>query len=349
LENLNNYAKITAMNNVWPDNEILLKKLTSLAKRLSASPSQAPSSLIFAGSAGLGKRAAADLFARVLFCSASRSAEACGICPACRQLGSGTFPDVLRLAKDEEKKFLDIDSVRDFIAALNLSVLSGPLRLGIIDGAESLNEASANALLKTLEEPKSRALVLLLTDNLEALPKTISSRSQVFMFRAASSRSLQQLLSGQALDKRRVSELAALSQGKVEYLRALLATPELTQQRLQTAAVLWQAPTLSLSDRLAAVEGLALESGVKGAGQAEDVLSLWQLVVRDWLCWSLNLPELTSFAGAKETLAAGAERLGRPRILAAGRRLFEARQQLRANVSAKAVLENLLINFDTYA
>ena len=142
-------------------------------------------SYIFTGPANLGKTTAAHFFAQSLVCEdADSSRRPCGKCPACSEASKNIHSDIYLIKREEDKKNISIEQVRDFIRNLGMSSFLNSYKIGIIKGAENLNESGFNALLKTLEEPKDKVVIILTVTDLEALPKTIISRSQILRFRA---------------------------------------------------------------------------------------------------------------------------------------------------------------------
>src|SRR3989344_337474 len=131
---------------------------------------------VFSGPRDLGKSTVARHFAISLLCdnfANGRGTLPCGQCLSCRQFAKKNHSDVYYLRKLEDKKNIAIDQVREFIRSLSMGSLMGSYKIGIIAQAESLSIEAANALLKTLEEPKRKALVILLTARLAHLPATI--------------------------------------------------------------------------------------------------------------------------------------------------------------------------------
>ena len=162
------------------------------------------STLLLRGAKGLGKRKFAGKLAALMLCetfAASHEAatsenlfeveaaeqptapsRACGECTNCALLKAGTHPDIHWLTVEDQKKQVSVDSVR----ALAESVLKTPqvanIKVCMIDPADALNESSANALLKLLEEPPSGSFFLLVSDHFERLLPTIRSRCRVESF-----------------------------------------------------------------------------------------------------------------------------------------------------------------------
>lgn len=146
-----------------------------------------PQALLLSGPAGVGKRRFARALGEFLLCEA-RSGHACGACRSCQQLGAGTHPNLLwlsRLTDDKsgkEKRDIQIEQVRQLGERLALSSHYGQAKVAVVEPADALNLNSANALLKTIEEPPPRTHLLLVTERPQSLPATLRSRCQKLRF-----------------------------------------------------------------------------------------------------------------------------------------------------------------------
>ena len=146
-----------------------------------------PHALLLCGPVGLGKRAFAQRFMQGLLCERPRDGDACGECRSCLLLAAGTHPDVatlgLGLRKDGvQRSEIVVEQIRELSARLAMSSQFGGWQVAILDPADAMNAAAANALLKTLEEPSAQTLLLLLADAPWRLPQTIRSRCQRIEF-----------------------------------------------------------------------------------------------------------------------------------------------------------------------
>lgn len=137
--------------------------------------------LLLTGPGGIGKRRFADLFGASLLC-AQPDADGlpCGTCEECALLRAGNHPDLTRLVPDADSKSgeIKVDQVRDLCARQSMTSNRGRRTLFRIAPAEAMNAAAANSLLKTLEEPASATLLLLVSEAPGSLPPTIRSRCQ---------------------------------------------------------------------------------------------------------------------------------------------------------------------------
>lgn len=148
-----------------------------------ARPAQA---LLLAGPRGVGKGAMARAWARALLCEQPQpDGDACGACPACHWFDAGTHPDFRLVTlqektnKDGEVKMatgIEVDQAREAVDFVQLSTYRAGFRVVLVNPADSLNLASANALLKVLEEPPLNTVFVLVSDQPRRLLPTIRSR-----------------------------------------------------------------------------------------------------------------------------------------------------------------------------
>ena len=154
-----------------------------------------PPSLIFAGPSGVGKRAMAMAVAQAVNCLQPRDtwqlatgesvADACGTCTACTRIARGVHPDIL-VVEPGETGTIKIEQVRDVVDRAAYRPFEGRLRVVIVDEADALQIAAQNALLKTLEEPPSASMFILVTARPDVLLPTVRSRCIRLWFAAGS-------------------------------------------------------------------------------------------------------------------------------------------------------------------
>jgi DNA polymerase-3 subunit delta' len=136
-----------------------------------------PQALLITGKTGVGKMALAETFSQRLLCR-NPGDYACGDCVSCKLYAAGTLPDFIRIEPEEAGKTIPIDAIRGLIAKLALKPQYSGRRVVLLSPAHQMNTASANSLLKTLEEPDEHTTLLLLTDSPQLLLPTILSRCQ---------------------------------------------------------------------------------------------------------------------------------------------------------------------------
>jgi DNA polymerase-3 subunit delta' len=137
-----------------------------------------PHAMMLCGVPGTGIREFADALARIIMCSEGGMA-ACGRCHSCELNAAGTHPDLRVLEPDKEAGPIKVDQVRELVAFGQSSAQQGGYRLVIVCPAEAMNANAANSLLKTLEEPGARTLLLLVSYAAATVLPTIRSRCQL--------------------------------------------------------------------------------------------------------------------------------------------------------------------------
>src|SRR5256885_4678291 len=143
---------------------------------------------VFAGPRGVGKTTTARILARALSCVNGPTAEPCGTCDACREISEGRDIDVLEI---DAATHTQVDNVREvIIAGLSIMPVRNRYKIFIIDEVHQLSNASFNALLKSIEEPPPHVVFMMATTELEKIPETVLSRSQVYEFRTISTKAI---------------------------------------------------------------------------------------------------------------------------------------------------------------
>jgi DNA polymerase-3 subunit delta' len=140
-----------------------------------------PHAYLFYGMEGVGKRTVAEVFAKALNCKNGRDIlDACDVCPSCLKIDHRNHPDVITI--HAEGQFIKVKEIRAIQEQMKFRPFEGGKRIIIIGDAERMNIVSANALLKTLEEPSASNILILITSRLYLLPMTILSRCQHLRF-----------------------------------------------------------------------------------------------------------------------------------------------------------------------
>src|SRR3954469_3942869 len=143
---------------------------------------------VFAGPRGVGKTTTARILARALNCVNGPTADPCGECEACREIAEGRDMDVLEI---DAATHTGVDNVREvIISGLSIMPVRNRYKVFIIDEVHQLSSASFNALLKSVEEPPPHVVFMMATTELDAIPETVLSRSQVYEFRTISTKGI---------------------------------------------------------------------------------------------------------------------------------------------------------------
>ncbi|MBK1693377.1 DNA polymerase III subunit delta' [Chromatium weissei] len=295
--------------------------------------------LLISGARGVGKRLLAEQLAHSLLCpQRDRVGIPCGVCADCHLLAAGTHPDLKRLGADSTTKSntITIDTIRAFTEHESLTPSRAPRKIVLIDPADHLNTAAANALLKTLEEPAGRTILCLIGENSGQLPATIRSRCQhIKVPIPAESVALAWLRS----HTKQHDQTLRLRLAHGAPLRALTEfTDELLEQR-RLRLLGFLAIAAKTRDPIAE----AATWNTQGAAQMLDWLAGWLCdLLRLMVVQNpprLNNPDhLNDFAALARHISPAASH----RLL---RRILEANTQLEANINPLLILESLAIDW----
>ena len=187
------------------------------------------SSYLFVGPEGVGKRTFAMRLAQTLFCKQTPATEMdpCGNCQPCQQMLAGTHPDLDIIALPPDKNEIPLALLigkeehrmkEGFCYNLSRKPLPESRKIGVIDDADMLNDEGSNSLLKMLEEPPPRSLLILIGTNPQKQLPTIRSRCQTIHFKPLGTDHLVDLLltTGVLDDREKAEILAAQSDGGLE-------------------------------------------------------------------------------------------------------------------------------------
>lgn len=299
-----------------------------------------PQALLLSGPAGLGKRRLADAYAGLLLCRTPASnKQACGICASCKLLKANTHPDYLSIEPDEPGKALGIDKIRQLIIKLALKPQYEGYRVVIIQPADSLNTASANAFLKCLEEPTERTCLILISDQPSRLPPTIRSRCQKINCELPDSQLVVAWLTAQGINQD-TEQLLKMSQG-APLLAKQYAEQQFSPLRLEYFK-LWLQIANGKTNLLTVAE----------QWHKQDSIELSMLIA--WMSsWIKDIVKLAHGIDAveidnpdfKKPLQALAERLNLKPLFQYYDTLLRSRSQLTTQINKQLLVERLLIDW----
>lgn len=199
-------------------------EVTKLTLRRLVHQRRLPNSLLFVGPDGVGKKQFAIETARALFCRQTSNDEACGSCSSCQRAGVFSPPtsekpdDFDRVLFTEHpdlgfvlpfKRNVRIGAIRALEREANFNPYEAAARVFIIDDADLMKDAAANALLKTLEEPPETTHIILVTSRPDVLLPTIRSRCQTIHFAPVERKAIEEYLIGERAFSHDEARLAA--------------------------------------------------------------------------------------------------------------------------------------------
>ena len=229
-----------------------------------------PHALLLVGVEGIGKTTLAlDLAAGLLCLAADSAVRPCRVCAACRKVEHGNHPDVHLLAPEGAGQQIRIGQVQQLGADLALLPLEGRFRVGIIEKAHRLNDDAQNALLKTLEEPPPRVVLILAADDAARLLPTVISRCTRVRLGPVAADELSAILVARGVaDAARGAALARLTGGRPGAALAHPANADAVVAQGRLARTLLDLLTADRRRRLAAQADLLEDGAVLAAAAA---------------------------------------------------------------------------------
>ena len=295
---------------------------------------------LFVGPDGVGKRTLALRFAQALCCEAPPAAgEICGSCRACRLMGEQAHPDLHCVASNELGAALRVDQVRELQRKLALAPFEARWRVALMIRFHEATAGASNALLKTLEEPAQKVVLLLTARTAEELPPTIVSRCAVLRLRCLPLDELEDALRHRGQTDEQAKLLAAVAAGRPGWALRVAEDPDWLQRREQRLDELAGLLSMTRAQRFARAEALAKEGS-----SLFQLLETWLALWRDAALMNLgaavsmgnpdrlsDLDRIRAHAGREEVLDA----------LHATERTLEA---IDRNANPRLALETLMLD-----
>ena len=305
---------------------------------------------LLVGPPHVGKMTLAVNIAQAVNCPERDSGAPCGECSQCQRIARGVHPDVqvIGVGRGEEdgpaRRDIRIDQVREIEGFLNLSAYEGAGKVVIIDGAELMNAAAANALLKTLEEPPAGTVLLLLTANEDALLATIRSRCRALYLKPLARAELERrLVSDYDAAPELAARLARLARGCLGQAVNALRDGEMLEQRDAELERLQEVCSGGLDTRFDYAAELATRFN-REREETKELLYLWLGWWRDLLLVKEAAEEYVHNADCLTPLRLQAGGLSTAQVAGFIRRLNGTLAALDGNANARLALENLMLN-----
>jgi DNA polymerase-3 subunit delta' len=310
-----------------------------------------PNSLLFAGPEGVGKKQFALELARSIVCRQPHNGDACGQCAACQRAASFVFPGTGAKGEEYDRVFfsehpdvgmvvpfnrtLRVGSIRALEAEANFRPYEAPARIFIIDDAQKMNDASSNALLKTLEEPPPTSHIFLIASKPDSLLPTIRSRVQTLRFGPPAAAEIEHLLlktHKYAQDDAR--QIAASSNGNVS--RAV--SVDIDEFRVQHSAAVEILRSAVVQKDVPGILKFTEKFGGRPPHEFESFLDILQAIIRD--VWSESLgapgrraPEIKGIAAAADPAS----------LMLWFQEIDDIRSALAVNINKKIALDSLFV------
>ena len=294
---------------------------------------------ILTGEAGMGRKSIANAFAMTLLCEKGGS-EPCMSCHSCKQVMSGNHPDLIYVTH-EKPGSIGVDDVREQINdTIMIRPYSSYYKIYIVDEAEKMTVQAQNALLKTIEEPPSYAVIILITTNQEAFLPTILSRCVQMKLKPLKDFTIKSYLTQNLhIPEKDADICAAFARGNLGKAIHLSSSDEFRELFQKVMVLVKNVGTMDISMLLDCIREMKEQNFDIG-----EVLDLMQLWYRDVLLFKVTKDmNLLIFKNEYKMINETGEKVdyaGLEAILAA---IDTARTRLNANVNMELAMELLLL------
>ncbi len=321
-------------------------------------------SFVFAGPRGVGKTTTARILARGLNCQQGPTADPCGTCDACVEIAEGRDMDVLEI---DAATHTQVDKVRDIIiSGLGIAPVRDRHKVFIIDEVHRLSQQSFDALLKSIEEPPPHVVFMMATTELDKVPATIQSRSQVFELKTIGVKQIaEQLTAIAAAEQIQIEEAAVMliaragdgsmrdAQSAFDQVIAFAGTTITAEDVATVLGLVRRDLLLDMAQAVAEEDGAAVfalaDRAVEGGYELRTVLRELGRLTRDLLVVTLDPsrladPEIAA-EGERDRLKAVAALFAPEDLLRAFEVLTKGEYEIRTSMQPRFHLEMTLLRW----
>jgi len=300
---------------------------------------------LITGPEGVGRTTLALAFIKALNClNPPAQGEFCDQCFACRQINARAFSDLTLLTPLEGHQDLRIDQIREMQQALALAPYQAKYRIVLIQDFQRATAAASNALLKSLEEPPARAVLILTADAQESLLETIASRCEILRLRPLPVDAAALCLTeAYQIPPEQAKLLAHLTSGRIGAAVKLYQNPDLVSAYKDALDTLAELLAANRRQRLQFVESLSRKKGSLRE-VAANLIAIWLTYWRDVLIASSNAEIALVNQSRQDAIQQVAHQMSFAEIHTIVEACEKALDQLEKYINPRLVLENLLLN-----
>jgi len=304
---------------------------------------------LFIGPEHVGKSLIAGYFIGSLQCENQQKKfknVPCYQCSACDQLQKRIHPDVYFIDKNKDKKNISIEQIRELEHKLSMRSFLTAYKIAVINDADEMTIDAANSLLKTLEEPTPKTIIILLATKINLIPLTIISRCQIIKFNLVSKKKIFDHLIIINNNKKEAQDLASLSQGRPGLAITYVQDKSLIEEYEDKIKTLLEIIGSNIKQKFNKIDKIIPKNNTFSEINESliSTMDIWSLLFRDLLLIkSQNTNNITNFF-IKNKLILLAKRYKTHQLNNLLFNLEETKKLLSQNINPKILLENLVLN-----
>jgi len=300
---------------------------------------QASHAYIINGERSSGKEFIAQIFASALQCE-KQEGDPCGECHSCKQAKTNNHPDIIKVSHEKPNSIGVEDIRRQINNDMGIKPYSSPYKIYIMNEGEKMTPQAQNALLKTLEEPPSYGIIIILTTNVEAMLPTILSRCVVLNMKPASDELIRNYLMEELMvPDYKADVCVAFARGNAGKAKALATSEEFDSIKADAVTLLKYIHEMDVTEMVTAVKKISEYKF--NIDDYLDIISVWY---RDVLLFkATNDANHLIFKDEIQYIRKVADKSGYEGIETIIDALEKAKNRLNANVNFDLTLEMLLL------
>lgn len=297
---------------------------------------------IFFGQKHLGKSLTAKYFIQSLLCE-KKNGFFCNNCATCKEITHKIYPDFYKIEIEEGKKNISIEQIRSLSDKIKNSSFSGNYKVILIKDAHNLSLQAANSLLKVLEEPKGKTVFILISDNLQGIPLTVRSRSQIINFKPVDSNEILAFFS----DIEEKKEIVCSANFKPGLVISYVEDNDLFDDYKNFVNDFLNIFNLSINQKLDYIESKIGKQKIfiEKTKITDSILDIWLSVFRDLLLTINSMSDQVGNIFAINKIKNLSAKYSIEKVISSINKINQAKKYLHNNVNQQLILENLVLFF----
>lgn len=298
---------------------------------------------IFYGPSNIGKKTLVQSFFYSLLCQ-DKDIRPCKQCIHCKQIEKNIHPDIYQISKKEDKKNIVIDQIRQLQEKLNRGSLLNSYKIAIIKDAESLTAEAANSLLKTLEEPYPKTIIILIATQIDDLPNTIKSRCQTYKLYPVPKEKIYNYLISRGLKRKLADEISNLVWGRIGLGIAYMNDKDLLKKEIKSFKKLLRIFNVEIFKRLDVLGDFSNLNSRNLTMYANKFFVDALKIIRDLILIKTGLNQYISCSFMQNDLEKISKTVSLRKLLKMYNIIISNKNHLNFNVNPKLLIENIIID-----